>query len=99
MVDKIGIAMVVIGLIAILIEVGLIVPRAIRLNRLLSVLIEAIDEARLAIESDLAQISASGRETHLLWKPYRRILRWLSHPLTVALFASYRRRRTSNGTG
>ncbi len=27
-----------------------------------------------------------------LWRPYRRALRWLRHPLVLALLGSYRRR-------
>jgi len=31
-------------------------------------------------------------ETKALWRPYRRYLRWVRHPLVIALLGSYRRR-------
>ena len=98
-VGKVGIAMAALGLLAILIELAIIVPRALRLNSQLALLVESIEEAREAIEANLAELRTAGHETHLLWRPYRRVLRWLSNPLTIALFESYRRRRAGNGIG
>lgn len=91
--------MAVIGLIAILVELALILPKALRLNRQLGTLVEALDRARVAIESDLAAVGVSHAEVQVLWKPYKRVMRWLSHPLTVALLASYRRRRSRDALG
>jgi hypothetical protein len=91
--------MAVIGLVAILIELVLIVPRALRLNLQAAVLVDSIEETRVAIEASLAELRTAGRETHILWRPYRRVVRWLSHPLTIAVFESYRRRRSGNGIG
>lgn len=45
------------------------------------------------IEADLARLRAAVEETELLWEPYRRILRWVRHPLVIALIESYARRR------
>lgn len=44
------------------------------------------------VEDDLARLRAAMEETRVLWQPYRRALRFLRHPLIVALIASYRRR-------
>jgi hypothetical protein len=44
------------------------------------------------LESDLATLRLAMEETKRLWRPYRTILRWLGHPLTIALWQSYRRR-------
>jgi hypothetical protein len=52
-----------------------------------------LETERGLLESDLAKLRLAIEETQRLWKPYRLILRWLGHPLTIALFASYRRRR------
>ena len=52
-----------------------------------------LETERGLLESDLAKLRLAMEETRRLWKPYRLILRWLGHPLTIALFASYRRRR------
>lgn len=98
-VGRIGIAMAVIGLIAILIELALIVPRALRLNSRMGTLVDFIEETREAVEEAVAELRTAGRETHILWKPYRRVFRWLSHPLTIAFIESHRRRRAGNGIG
>jgi len=34
-------------------------------------------------------------ETQALWQPYAGLLRWLRHPLTIALIQSYARRRAA----
>ena len=54
---------------------------------------ERLAAERGLVESDLENLRLALEETQRLWKPYRMILRWLGHPLTLALFASYRRRR------
>jgi hypothetical protein len=54
---------------------------------------ERLATERGLLEADLANLRLAIGETQRLWKPYRLILRWLGHPLTIALFASYRRRR------
>ena len=50
---------------------------------------------QVLITADLARLKLALEETRRLWKPYRRALRWLRHPLAVALLDSYARRRTS----
>jgi hypothetical protein len=42
--------------------------------------------------ADLERLRLAMEETERLWRPYRRVLRWLRHPLTIALWQSYRRR-------
>jgi len=96
-VGGIGIAMATLGLIAILIELALIVPRALRLNSLLAQLVAFIDQTQATLESDLGDLRTAGHETHVLWRPYRRVVRWLTNPLTIALFESYRRRSARKG--
>jgi hypothetical protein len=48
---------------------------------------------RALLESDLEKLRLAMEEMRRLWRPYRRILRWLGHPLTIALWQSYIRRR------
>jgi hypothetical protein len=45
------------------------------------------------VEADLEKLRLAVAETQRLWQPYRRVLRWLQHPLVIALLGSYRRRR------
>jgi hypothetical protein len=63
--------------------------RLARSARALSVRVEA---DRAAIQADVERLRAALEETRRLWAPYRRVIRWLRHPLVVALIGSYRRR-------
>jgi hypothetical protein len=54
---------------------------------------DRIQTERGLIEADIAQLRTALDETERLWSPYRRVLRWLRHPLTIALLQSYARRR------
>jgi hypothetical protein len=58
-------------------------------------LAESLETERGMIEADLNRLRLAVEETRRLWKPYRRILRWLRHPLVVALLQSYARRRVA----
>jgi hypothetical protein len=63
-----------------------------RLARRGQALAVALQAQRALIDSDLVRLHASMDETRVLWRPYRRVLRVLRHPLMVALIGSYRRR-------
>jgi len=52
----------------------------------------ALQEQRGLVEADLERLRAAIEETRALWRPYARVLRWLRHPLVVALIGYYRRR-------
>jgi hypothetical protein len=54
---------------------------------------ERVQSERALIESDLARLRAAIEEAGRLWRPYRRALRWVRHPLAIALLESYARRR------
>ena len=68
---------------------GLWSMRLARRGRALAVALQA---ERGFVQADLERLRASLEETRLLWQPYRRVLRWLRHPLVVALIGYYRRR-------
>jgi hypothetical protein len=55
-------------------------------------LAELLNSERGMLESDLERLRLAIEETQRLWRPYRTALRWLGHPLTIALWRSYRRR-------
>ena len=59
--------------------------RAIKLS-------ERMQTERGLLQADLEKLRLAIEETQRLWKPYRIALRWLGHPLTIALWQSYRRR-------
>ena len=54
----------------------------------------AADQARL--HADVERLQAAIAETYVLWQPYRRLLRWLRHPIALALIQSYARRRATS---
>ena len=45
------------------------------------------------IEADIERLRLALAETEVLWQPYGRLLRWLRHPIAIALLQSYARRR------
>jgi hypothetical protein len=53
---------------------------------------QLMEAERGMLESDLEKLRLGIEEMQHLWGPYRTILRWLGHPLTIALWQSYRRR-------
>jgi hypothetical protein len=63
-----------------------VAKRALTLSR-------RLETDRRLVEADLEKLRLALAETQRLWRPYRIGLRWLQHPLVIALFASYRRRR------
>jgi hypothetical protein len=54
---------------------------------------ERIETERGLIEADLKLLQEALEETRTLWRPYRGALRWLRHPITIALMQSYAGRR------
>ena len=84
--------MAVAGLAVIVLELVLLLPRAARLTKRLQELnLLLATNLRLA-HDELQNLQQATSETAALLRPYRRLQKWLTHPLTVALFASYRRR-------
>jgi hypothetical protein len=87
-----GVGMAVAGLLLIACELVLVLPRALRLTKRLQELTLLIDNNRRLTNDELQILQQATLETRSLLRPYRRLRRWLTHPVTVALFASYRRR-------
>jgi uncharacterized membrane protein YcjF (UPF0283 family) len=91
----IGIWLLVIGAVAVIAELALMVlwtARLVRKSRRLSERLQA-DQARM--QADVERLQAAIAETRALWQPYRRLLRWLRHPIAIALIQSYARRRVA----
>ncbi len=65
---------------------------SMKLARRARVLSAYLETERTAIQGDVETLRLAVEETRVLWRPYARALRWLRHPLVVALIASYRRR-------
>ncbi len=89
---QIGIALLVVGVLAILIETGLAAIWGFRVSRRARALSEKIAFEQGKLQADAERLRLALAETEALWQPYARLLRWLRHPLVVALINSYARR-------
>jgi hypothetical protein len=76
----------------IVIEVALVGIWSLRLSRRARALTRVVEGERNLIQADVARLRAALEEMRMLWRPYARVLRWLRHPLVIALIGSYRRR-------
>jgi hypothetical protein len=88
----IGVWLLVAAGLAILLELTLMAVWSLAIGKRARLLSEGLEVERGLIESDLQRIRLAIEETERLWQPYRKALRWLRHPLVVALLQSYRRR-------
>lgn len=89
---KIGIGLLVVAVVAVIVEMVLMAVWGLALGRRLLVLNERLEGERAQIHAEVERLRLVIEETRKLWQPYRRILRWLRHPLVLALLGSYRRR-------
>ena len=78
---------------ALLLELLLLVPSIWALRRRALALRATMEREGALTRSELERLRRLQAETEELLKPYRRLARFLSHPLVLALFASWRRRR------
>ena len=86
-------ALVLLGLLASL-------PRALRVRRRLRRLAAYVETSRTQLEEEVSRFAEQRAAMAAELQSSRRLRRWLTHPLTVALFQSYRRRlRRSSSPG
>jgi len=91
----IGVWVLVIGVAAVVGELALMAVWAVRLARRSRALSERLLDQQAQLRADVERLQASIAETGVLWQPYRRLLRWLRHPIAIALLQSYARRRAA----
>jgi hypothetical protein len=89
----VGVWLLVAGVVAIVAEGILAVVWGMAVAKRSRALQERIETERGLIEADLKLLQEALEETKRLWRPYRRALRWLRHPITIALMQSYAGRR------
>jgi hypothetical protein len=92
MLGWVGVGLLVVGGLAIVVEfiVAAWWGRALAMRAL--ALSQRLEVERGLVQADLEKLRLAMEETRRLWRPYALVLRWLQHPLVIALFASYRRR-------
>jgi hypothetical protein len=88
----IGVWLLVAAGLVILVELIVMAVWSLAMGKRTRVLAEQLQSERGLIESDLQRLRLALEEMQQLWKPYRRALRWLRHPLVIALLTSHRRR-------
>ena len=88
----VGVALLVAAGLAILGEGAVAAVWGVGVSRRAALLSDRLQAERGLLEADLEKLRLAMAETRRLWRPYRIGLRWLSHPLTIALWQSYRRR-------
>jgi hypothetical protein len=91
----IGVSLLVASAVAIVVEGVLAALWGVSLTRRSVALSERLEAERALIEGDFVRLRAALEETKRLWRPYRRILLWVRHPLVIALLESYARRRAA----
>ena len=91
----IGVWLFVGAIVLILAEGVVAVVWGLAVARRMRALADGLQRERGAIEADAQRLLAAIEETKRLWQPYGRVLRWLRHPLTIALVGSIARRRAA----
>jgi hypothetical protein len=91
----IGVWLLVVSLVAIVIEGVLAAVWSLRLERRAEALQARLQDERGRMQSEIERLRLALAETVVLWQPYARLFRWLRHPLTIALFQSFARRRAA----
>ena len=90
--NMVGIALLLIGVAAIIVEGALAAFWSLRISRRARALSERLATEQGNLKADVERLRLALAETEALWQPYARLLRWLRHPLIIALFDSFARR-------
>ncbi len=88
----IGIYLLIAAAIAIVIECGLGAWWSVRIALRSQALNEKLLSERANLEAGVAGLQMTLEEMKVLWQPYNRLLRWVQHPLAIALIQSFVRR-------
>ena len=87
--------LLIVSVIAIVIEGAVAGAWAFRIARKARTLRERVAVEQGRLRSDVEGLRLAIAETAALWQPYARLLRWLRHPLAIALLQSLARRRAA----
>ena len=88
-----GIGLLVVAVVAIIVEAALAGIWTARIARRSKVLSERLAAEQARLQADVKRLQAALAEMAILWQPYGRLLRWVQHPLAIAVFQSFVRRR------
>jgi hypothetical protein len=91
----VGIWLLIVSGVAIVVEGVLVAAWSLRIGGKATALNRRMLEERGRLEADVDRLRLAIAETEVLWRPYGRTLRWLRHPIAIALMQSYMRRRAA----
>lgn len=89
----VGIWLLIVSAVAIVFEGTLAAVWSYRVSGKAAALSQRMLQERGRLEADVERLRLAIAETEVLWQPYGRALRWLRHPIAIALLQSYMRRR------
>jgi hypothetical protein len=88
-----GVTLLMVCVVMIGVEGFLLVSWTWNLAKRARLLSERMATEQLLLKTDVDQLMAQLEVTAVLWRPYGRALRWMRHPLAIALLGSFARRR------
>ena len=88
----IGVVLLVAGVIVIAIEGALAAAWSLRIGRRSRELSERLAKEQSELQAGVEHLRLGLAEMEALWQPYGRLLRWLRHPIVIALMQSLVRR-------
>jgi K+-sensing histidine kinase KdpD len=88
-----GVDLLIVCVAVIMVEGVMIADDVSRLTKRARLLSERLATEQVLLKTDADRLAAQLEATAVLWQPYERVLRWLRHPLTIALLQSLARRR------
>jgi len=94
-VGTVGVWLLIVSAALIVVECVVAGVWSARLSRRVAALRERIAAEQAQIAADVDRLMAALVETQALWEPYARLLRWLRHPIAIALMQSFARRRAA----
>jgi hypothetical protein len=92
LVGEIGLGLLVVSALIVLIGAATVVPRILSVRRRARLLQVHAVQAHLDLDTALDELVSGRAEMDRLLRPWRTLLKWATHPLTMALIQSYRRR-------
>jgi len=90
-----GVSLLLVCAVMLGVEAVMLVSWGWHLSKRARLLAERMATEQVLLKTDVDQLVAQLEVTAALWQPYRRVLRWVRHPLAIALLESFARRRAA----
>ncbi len=90
-----GVSLLIVCAVMMAVEGAMLASWGWHLAKRARLLSERIATEQVLLKTDVDRLVAQLEVTAVLWQPYRRVLRWVRHPLAIALLESYARRRAA----